>query len=875
MTDRVSETTAAGVAKRIYGVMLRLYPRSYRRRYAQQMIDTFGEAQEAHLLRRSFAGTARFWIREAFGIAGTLPREWWRAVRHRTIVGNLIASRLFGTVAVFIGVLGVYVATLAPTVTFWDAGEFLAASRSLGIPHPPGTPLFTLLSSVWARIVPFGEYAFRVNLLTAVFGAAAAAAVYTIVSKALSHRSDGGFTASVTAAAAAMLSASAFTVWQNANETEVYMIAAFAVMVIAALALRWRHHRGTPKAQWILLGQLYLGALSIGNHLLALLIGPAVVVFMVHVARTNPLPALEDRRHEWSAIALFGSIWVLLIAVGLGNGTLLTLAAMGVLSGTALSFRAGDHRFPMAAAAVTAVGVSTYVFLYIRAGLQPFLNEGDPSTWESLLAVIRREQYPPRLPTDNPLFESGPMNPGRTLQLLWLQTLNYLQYFDWQWAAGVRTDQPAFAVLRLPFTLAFTALGFAGARMLHDRDRSVFWLLVTLFVITGPGLVLYMNFRPGFSIGYDLYPAFADHEVRERDYFFLVSFQVWGMLAGIGILAVYQRIRCWFERPTASAGGGRWALRTIPAVFGLAVVPLIMNAPAADRARGPTAELARDWAYDLLQTVEPYGVLFTGGDNDTFPLWALQAEGFRPDVTVVVLPLSNTDWFIRQLRDKPVESFDPEDAPWYASAAPEAPPPPVHSWSDQEIAALRPMALPSDFRFRAGVIDEVLPRGTPLFIQDLLALRLIQENVGRRPVYLSMSAGTNDLWQRLGDSLVQEGLAFRLYAREHPDSARLAPGVLGPPVDVERTDTLLWDVYRYAGLFDVDTLEVDPTSRNVTRNLSLPYLALAQAYFLEGDDERARLNLARAKHLEPTLPTPPGLSTPPFADSPRVTELIP
>ena len=60
-----------------------------------------------------------------------------------------------------------YLLTLAPTVTFWDAGEFIAAAKTLGIPHPPGTPLFVMIAHVWAMLFPIGEYAFRTNLLSA------------------------------------------------------------------------------------------------------------------------------------------------------------------------------------------------------------------------------------------------------------------------------------------------------------------------------------------------------------------------------------------------------------------------------------------------------------------------------------------------------------------------------------------------------------------------------------------------------------------------------------------------------------------------------------------------------------------------------------
>nr|MBA3658161.1 DUF2723 domain-containing protein [Gemmatimonadales bacterium] len=71
-------------------------------------------------------------------------------------------------------VLLLYTLTLAPSVTFWDAGEFIAAAKTLGIPHPPGTPLFVMIAHVWALLVPIGEYAARTNFLSALFSASGA-----------------------------------------------------------------------------------------------------------------------------------------------------------------------------------------------------------------------------------------------------------------------------------------------------------------------------------------------------------------------------------------------------------------------------------------------------------------------------------------------------------------------------------------------------------------------------------------------------------------------------------------------------------------------------------------------------------------------------
>ena len=141
-------------------------------------------------------------------------------------------------------------------------------------------------------------------------------------------------------------------------------------------------------------------------------------------------------------------------------------------------------------------------------------------------------------------------------------------------------------------------------------------------MVTGVGLVLYMNFRPGFGRWFDYYPEGGNHEVRERDYFFVVSFIVWGLWAGMGLVALARPL---FQR------AGRARLMA-PAWFILAAVPLALNWTAASRRHGPDARLAADFAYDLLNTVPPYGILFTYGDNDTFPLWwAQEVAGIRQD----------------------------------------------------------------------------------------------------------------------------------------------------------------------------------------------------------------------------------------------------
>ena len=96
-------------------------------------------------------------------------------------------------------------------------------------------------------------------------------------------------------------------------------------------------------------------------------------------------------------------------------------------------------------------------------------------------------------------------------------------------------------------------------------------------------------------------------------------------------------------------------------MLALALIPLVVNRLTACRAK---ETLARDFAVDLLKSVEPYGVLVTAGDNDTFPLWyAQEVEGVRRDVVIVNLSLANTDWYLRQMQRRPVAEYDAAQGP--------------------------------------------------------------------------------------------------------------------------------------------------------------------------------------------------------------------
>ena len=244
-------------------------------------------------------------------------------------------------VAVAGAVFAVYVLTLAPTVTFWDAGEFIAAARTLGIPHPPGTPLFVLIAHAWGMLVPIGEFAYRTNLLSALFSASAAGLLFLVV-----HHSIRGVVEGVPdgraralrvggAAAAAFLGAFTFTNWQNSNETEVYTVATFTTAAMAWSAMLWRRRRHTERGQRFLLLIVYLAGISIGNHLLALLAMPGVLLFLVATLRYHPAADAARRRMEWGQVAVLAGVWALLVGTGLGSIGLIAVGAVCFLGAAA------------------------------------------------------------------------------------------------------------------------------------------------------------------------------------------------------------------------------------------------------------------------------------------------------------------------------------------------------------------------------------------------------------------------------------------------------------------------------------------------------------------------------------------------------------
>ena len=639
--------------------------------------------------------------------------------------------------------LALYVVTLAPTTQFWDASEYMAAAHSLGIPHPPGNPLFVLLAHVWGLLPLAADYGARINLFAAATSAASAGLWFLIGERWLRPILPATLPRRLAAAAGALVGATAFTVWnQSVANEKVYTLSVLSIVLALWLAIRWADHPAGHRPDRLLVLIAYLLVLTSANHQMGLLAAPAVLALILV---TEPRALLRPRLIGMSAAAAL-------------------------------------------------VATSVYLFLPIRARHDPYLNQGAVATWPALKAHLTRAQFGKPSVFADPRYPPGPANPGRSPTLVAQQIQNYAQYFSWQWGHDLSDGaQRAVAVL-------FAFLGLLGAHRHWRAERRQALTMSVLVLTLTAALVFYLNFKTGYS--QDVGLTQVVREVRERDYFFIASFSAWGVLVGMGLATVVTWI-AGASTPGALVPRWRWALATPVAV--LAFVPLVANRTTAPRTN---EALARAYGEDLLQSVDPYAIVVTAGDNDTFPLWYAQEVGdVRRDVTVLVTSLGNLSWYLRQMNQRAVPPFDQTNAPaWYRDAPWPRPEAPWLSGVYREASDTLPeyAIIDSPVTGRLGPIDvgldpAQLPTPGALARVDLALLQLIKENLGRRPIYFSGTTANYPDQLGLGPYLVTEGMVRRL--RPSPvvpsDTVRWSQ-VLGRYVDVPRTTRLGFDVYHRA-----------------------------------------------------------------------------
>ncbi len=721
---------------------------------------------------------------------------------------------------VALGALVLYVITLAPTTQFWDTSEYIAAAYALGIPHPPGNPLFTIMAHTWGLVPLAAGYAMRINLLAATTSAIAAGCWFLIGERWMRAWVPAKWPRRLAALAGATVAATAFTVWnQSVVNEKVYTLSLLSIALVLWLIVRWDDQPPGEAHDHYLLMIVYLLALTATNHMMGVLVGPAVVLLLFPLLKTQRPADDAARRVEWSQWLVFCSVYAMIVATGLESTA--PLKATGVLFLLALGYafsRARNWDFALAVLAVAIVGMSVYLFLPIRAAHYPPINEGEPTTRQALLDVLMRVQY-------------GKPPVSQRQATLVAQIGMWVQYFTWQWGHDLADGVQRF------LAVIFGSLGLLGAWRHWRADRRAALAMTTLVGTLTLLLIFYLNFKYGYS-QYPDRPQLA-REVRERDYFFIASFALWGVWVGMGLATLMEWVSDGMERREPDPNR-RWLLATPVLLF--ALIPPAGNRLTASRA-GET--LARDFAVDILQSVEPYGILVTAGDNDTFPLWyAQEVEGVRPDVTVVNLSLANTDWYLRQLQRRPLATFDPGKAPaMYHGREWPKPTGKLLSYTDEQLDTLQPVYfLEQRTTVNLGgvlvILDPKQLGRQYLERADVIVLQAIKDQLGKRPIYFSRTVGPYGDQFGFAGYLEGQGFARKLH-RElvvESDSIKPVPG-LGL-VNVTRSKALAFQVYHGdAAARRRPRGWVDKPSEGILATYGLTYQALAQV--LQGKDSLA------------------------------------
>jgi tetratricopeptide (TPR) repeat protein len=639
-----------------------------------------------------------------------------------------------------------------------------------------------MLGRLFSLLPVGGEVAARINLLSAASSALAAMFAFLVLFRIIrAWWPKTEFTGWKTAAAyigsivGTMMFAFGDVAWNNSIEAEVYSVAMLLMMIIIWLTVRWADCRTEPRSDRYLIAIVFLAFLSTCVHMTTFLIMPAIFLIVIFLSER----LRKDVRFYITGVCLF------LIAYGLDLFLIATGVWLVVLVIGAVVTKRRAWVLPLLLVLAAVAGFSGQLMTPIRSSCHPAINQNNPSSsFTAFRSFIERKQYGDENMITRALTRRGEWKN----QLGTYPRIGFWGFFNQQYGINGRA-----------FGLIFV-LGLLGLYEIIRRRPGVGWPFLLMVLLGTVIMVWYMNFADGTHE--NPLTGEAHLEVRERDYFFTPGFLLFGMAIGAGVAGLIDMVRLSAWRRIRAVYVPMMIV--VSALGLLAVAPIMANYHVCDRSRNYTAY---DFAYNMLVSCEPDAILINGGDNDTFPIWALQvAYNMRPDVTSINLALANAGWYTKQIRDQMGVPL---------------------RWSDAQIDALRP---------------RVLTGGKVSRIQDQVSDEIINVNKWRRPIDFSLSI-TDDCKQYMGRSLepnlVIHGQVYRLQAGQPAGS-----------IDMQANHDLYWKYFQFRSVGD-STVYLDPHTAALMGNYATGLTLMADSLRKAGQYDQAIAEIKRAIEILP------------------------